>query len=79
MQSLRDEVKALREDLGVAEGLASEQVYILDPCCGTGAFLAAVLKRIDATLAESGLGALKGQMLDPPVKILGAKRLQSAK
>jgi hypothetical protein len=55
--------KALREDLGVSEGLASEQVYILDPCCGTGAFLAAVLRRIDATLAESGLGALKGQMV----------------
>lgn len=55
--------KALREDLGVAEGLASEQVYILDPCCGTGAFLTAVLKRIDATLADQGLGALRGQMV----------------
>jgi len=55
--------KALREDLGVAEGLASEQVYILDPCCGTGAFLAAVLRRIDASLAECGYGALKGQMV----------------
>jgi hypothetical protein len=55
--------KALRDDLGVAEGLASDQVYILDPCCGTGTFLAAVLKRIDATLGESGFGALKGQMI----------------
>jgi hypothetical protein len=55
--------KALREDLDVADGLASDQVYILDPCCGTGAYLAAVLKRIDTTLAESGLGALKGQMI----------------
>jgi len=55
--------KALREDLGVADGLASEQVYVLDPCCGTGAFLAAVLRRIDLTLAESGLGALRGQMV----------------
>ncbi|MGH6846429.1 MAG: type ISP restriction/modification enzyme [Methylocella sp.] len=55
--------KALREDLGVADGLASEQVYILDPCCGTGAFLAAVLRRIDASISERGLGALKGQMV----------------
>ena len=55
--------KALREDLGVADGLASDQVYILDPCCGTGAYLSAVLKRIDATLAETGLGALRGQMV----------------
>ena len=55
--------RALREELGVADGLASEQVYILDPCCGTGGYLAAVLKRIDATLAESGFGDLKGQMV----------------
>lgn len=55
--------RALREELDVADGLASEQVYILDPCCGTGGYLAAVLKRIDATLAESGFGALKGQMV----------------
>jgi len=33
--------RALREELGVADGLASEQVYILDPCCGTGGYLAA--------------------------------------
>ncbi|WP_400765480.1 type ISP restriction/modification enzyme [Methylosinus sporium] len=55
--------KALRDDLGVEDGLASEQVYILDPCCGTGAFLAAVLKRVDASLEAKGLGALKGQMV----------------
>jgi predicted helicase len=55
--------RALREELGVTDGLASEQVYILDPCCGTGGYLAAVLKRIDANLAEKGFGALKGQMV----------------
>jgi hypothetical protein len=55
--------KALREDLGLVDGLASEQVYILDPCCGTGAFLAAVLKKIDASLDAKGFGALKGQMV----------------
>jgi hypothetical protein len=54
---------ALREELHVPDGLAADQVYILDPCCGTGAYLSAVLKRIDATLAERGLGGLKGQMV----------------
>ena len=55
--------RALREELGLADGLASEQVYVLDPCCGTGGYLAAVLNRIDTILAESGLGALKAQMV----------------
>ncbi|MGP0083539.1 MAG: type ISP restriction/modification enzyme [Steroidobacteraceae bacterium] len=55
--------RALREELGVADGLASEQVYVLDPCCGTGGYLAAVLNRIDTILGESGLGALTGQMV----------------
>ena len=55
--------KALKEDLGVADGLASDNVYVLDPCCGTGAYVAAVLRRIDHTLADKGLGALKGQMV----------------
>ena len=33
---------------------------MLDPCCGTGSYLAEVLHRIDRTLADRGLGALKG-------------------
>ena len=55
--------KALREDLGISDGLAADNVYVLDPCCGTGAFLAAVLRRIDAALAERGYGDLKGQVV----------------
>jgi hypothetical protein len=55
--------RALREELGVADGLASEQVYILDPCCGTGGYLTAALKRIDTILSDRGLGALKAQMV----------------
>ena len=42
--------KALRDDLGIADGLAAENVYVLDPCCGTGAYLAEVLRRIAANL-----------------------------
>ncbi len=52
--------KALKDDLGIADGLAGENVYVLDPCCGTGAYLAEVLHRIAVNLEESGLGALVG-------------------
>lgn len=48
----------LREELGLADGLADPRVYVLDPCCGTGAFLVEVLKRIAATLKEKGDDAL---------------------
>jgi hypothetical protein len=53
----------LREELGIADGLADENVYILDPCCGTGAFLVEVLKRINQTLSENGEDALSGSKL----------------
>ena len=52
--------KALKDDLGIADGLAGENVYVLDPCCGTGAYLAEVLRRIAANLQGKGLGALTG-------------------
>ena len=52
--------RAVRDDLGIADGLAAENVYVLDPCCGTGAYLAEVLRRIAASLASRGLGALAG-------------------
>ena len=29
--------KALKDDLSIPDGLAGENVYVLDPCCGTGA------------------------------------------
>ena len=52
--------RALKDDLGIAEGLAAENVYVLDPCCGTGAFLAETLRRIADNLQGQGLGALTG-------------------
>ena len=52
--------KALKDDLGIAEGLAAQNVYVLDPCCGTGAYLAEVLRCIAANLKGQGLGALVG-------------------
>ena len=51
---------ALKDDLGIEDGLAADNVYVLDPCCGTGAFLAETLKRIAANLEARGLGALTG-------------------
>ena len=33
---------------------------MLDPCCGTGAYLAETLKRIAANLEGRGMGALTG-------------------
>ena len=52
--------KALKDDLGISDGLASENVYVLDPCCGTGAYLSEVLRRISTNLDGKGHGALKG-------------------
>ncbi len=52
--------RALKDDLGITAGLAADNVYVLDPCCGTGAYLAEVLRRIAANLAGRGLGALVG-------------------
>ena len=36
----------LREELDVPDGLADPRVYVLDPCCGTGAYLVEVLEKI---------------------------------
>lgn len=48
----------LRTELDIADGLADPRVYVLDPCCGTGAYLVEVLKRIHQTLKEKGNNAL---------------------
>lgn len=48
----------LRTELGVADGLADEQVYVLDPAAGTGSYLIEVAKSIHRTLTEQHHGAL---------------------
>ena len=50
----------LREELDIADGLADPNVYVLDPCCGTGAYLVEVLRRIERTLRDKGEDALVG-------------------
>ncbi len=50
---------ALREELDIPDGLADPRVFVLDPCCGTGAYLVEVLRRIHKFLKEDqGMGAL---------------------
>ena len=60
--------RALKDDLGIADGLAAENVYVLDPCCGTGAYLAEVLCRIADNLKGQGLGALIGTHIKQAAK-----------
>ncbi|MDP9348436.1 MAG: N-6 DNA methylase, partial [Gemmatimonadota bacterium] len=48
----------LKEELGIADGLADPRVLVLDPCCGTGAYLVEVLDHIAAVLRERGEDAL---------------------
>ena len=50
--------RLLRERFGRPDGLADKDVYVLDPCCGTGAFLVEVLETIRRTLTAKGEGAM---------------------
>jgi Type ISP C-terminal specificity domain/N-6 DNA Methylase len=53
----------LRTELKVADGLADKNVYVLDPCCGTGAYLVEVLRHIGETLKHKGSEALMAEEL----------------
>jgi hypothetical protein len=48
--------RVLREELNIADGLAAPNVYVLDPCCGTGSYLLEVLGRIAEILRDKGGG-----------------------
>ena len=52
--------QVLKSDFAMPNGLADENVLILDPCCGTGAFLVETLARIRKTLEDNGEGATVG-------------------
>ena len=54
---------ALRQELDIPDGLADPRVFVLDPCCGTGAYLVEVVRKIAETMAESGGDALMGDDL----------------
>jgi predicted helicase len=51
---------ALKTDLGIADGLADDSVIILDPCCGTGAFLVETLRHIHTAQTAQVGAALAG-------------------
>ena len=53
----------LREELGCQLGFADEQVVVLDPACGTGAYLIEVLHCMADTLRREGVGAEIGDTL----------------
>jgi SAM-dependent methyltransferase len=48
----------LRQELDLPDGLAEPNVYVLDPCCGTGTYLVEVLRRIGETFKAKGGDAL---------------------
>lgn len=50
--------RLLREELQIQDGLADPNVWVLDPCCGTGSYLLEVLSFIETRLAKKGLGDL---------------------
>ena len=50
--------QVLRSELDIADGLADPRVVVLDPCCGTGAYLVEVLDQIAETLHDKGGDAL---------------------
>lgn len=52
---------ALRDELGIADGLADPHVTVLDPCCGTGAYLVSVMRLIYRRLCDRNGPALAGQ------------------
>jgi hypothetical protein len=55
--------RLLREELGCERGFADEKVTVLDPCCGTGAYLIEVMKCVAEQLEFEGSEALMGQTL----------------
>lgn len=63
--------RVLRDELGIADGLADSNVWVLDPCTGTGSYLVAVLRRIQQTLQEKGVGAA----LAPELKEAATQRI----
>jgi hypothetical protein len=50
--------RLLRDELGISNGLADDQVYVLDPAAGTGSYLVEVARCIHRTLTEQGHGSL---------------------
>lgn len=63
--------RMLRDEFGKVNGLANEDVIVLDPCCGTGTYIIEVLKRIEKTLRETRNDDLVGN----DVKLAATNRI----
>lgn len=59
---------ALKMELGISDGLADPSVYVLDPCCGTGAYLVAVLRHIYTSLQARDGDALAAQAVQQAMR-----------
>lgn len=55
--------QVLQSELGLPDGLADPNVVVLDPCCGTGAYLVEVLRVIAEKLKAQGGDALAAHQL----------------
>jgi hypothetical protein len=55
--------QVLQSELGLTDGLADPNVVVLDPCCGTGAYLVEVLRVIAGKLKAQGADALAAHQL----------------
>ena len=71
----------LRTELKVADGLASDNVRVLDPCGGTGAYLAETLSVVRETLEKRGDGptmAARGMKRAAQSRIFGFEILPAS-
>ena len=55
--------QVLQSELGLRDGLADPKVVVLDPCCGTGAYLVEVLRVIGERLKSQGADALAAHQI----------------
>jgi hypothetical protein len=53
--------RLLKDEFGLRDGFADKNVYVLDPCCGTGSYLVEIIGTILKNLAERGEDALVSQ------------------
>lgn len=55
--------QVLQTELGLSDGLGDPNVVVLDPCCGTGAYLVEVLRVMAEKLKAQGADALAAHQL----------------
>lgn len=72
--------RLLRDELGCERGLADPHVVVLDPCCGTGAYLIEVVRCIAEQLRSEGEdGSLGAEILEAVcTRVLGFELLTAS-